>query len=428
MSYENKMATPSGGYLNTPDLIKNFEEINRAFEEFKSKNNQRLDGLKGDDVLLREEVDRIAADMASMKHTMESELLDQKRAAIFACGESYQHKSFESREYATKFEHYLRRGGTAAASELELAARKVPELKALSVGSNPDGGFTVLPFLDQQISNLSKLVSPIRQVAGVISVSTASLKTLINRRGTASGWVGETDGRAQTVASQFNEIEIPVQEIYANPATTQSLLDDSFVNIEQWISSEIADEFAQQEGLAFVSGSGLKKPRGFATQNMVADASWTFGNIGYVVTGASGAFAAAPNSGDVFYDAISALRPDYRANATWLLNRRTLSAIRKFKDSQGAYIWVPGLTAGQPDMIAGYPILECEDVPDIAASSFSIWFGDWRQGYLIVDRLGTRVLRDPFTAKPHILFYTTKRVGGAVKNFEAIKAIKFATS
>ncbi len=211
------------------------------------------------------------------------------------------------------------------------------------------------------------------------------------------------------------------------PAATQSLLDDSAVNIEEWLASEVQIAFAEQEGSAFITGDGIRKPRGFLAYDSVADDAWSWGKLGYLPSGADGAFHAS-NPQDALVDLVYALKAGYRANAQWVMNRTTQGEIRKFKDADGNYLWQPGLAAGQPATLLNFAITEAEDMPDIASDATALAFGDFRRGYLVVDRLGVRTLRDPYTRKPYVLFYTTKRVGGGVQNFEAIKLMRFAAS
>ncbi|MHA1523458.1 MAG: phage major capsid protein, partial [Alphaproteobacteria bacterium] len=202
---------------------------------------------------------------------------------------------------------------------------------------------------------------------------------------------------------------------------------DSAVDIDAWIASEVQIAFAEQESTAFVTGDGTNKPKGFLNYTNVADASWSWGNIGYLKTGVSGGFAAS-NQSDILVDLIYTLKAGYRANSHWVMNRKTQGEIRKLKDADGNYLWQPPAQAGGTATLMNFPIAEAEDMPDIAANSFSVAFGDFGQGYLVVDRRGIHVLRDPFTSKPYVLFYTTKRVGGGVQNFEAIKLLKFGTT
>jgi len=209
------------------------------------------------------------------------------------------------------------------------------------------------------------------------------------------------------------------------PAATQTLLDDSAVNIDEWIASEIDTVFAEQEGTAFVSGNGTTAPKGFLTYTKEEESDWEWGKLGFVLSGAAGAFAASDPS-DALVDLVYALKAGYRQNATFVMNRRTQAEVRKLKDDAGNYLWAPPATAGGQATLMGFPVAEAEDMPDIAANSFSIAFGDFRRGYLVVDRMGVRVLRDPYSAKPYVLFYVTKRVGGGVADFDAIKLMKFA--
>jgi HK97 family phage major capsid protein len=211
------------------------------------------------------------------------------------------------------------------------------------------------------------------------------------------------------------------------PAATASLLEDSAVNLDQWIAQEVEQVFAQQEGAAFVSGDGSNKPKGFLSYTAVDNGSWTWGNIGYIASGAAGAFAGS-NPADALIDLVYAVKAGYRQNGNFVMNRRTQAAVRKFKDTTGQYLWQPPAIAGGKASLMTFPVIEAEDMPDIAANSLSIAFGDFGRGYLVVDRAGVSVLRDPYTAKPYVLFYTTKRVGGGVQDFDAIKVMKFAAS
>jgi HK97 family phage major capsid protein len=216
-------------------------------------------------------------------------------------------------------------------------------------------------------------------------------------------------------------------ELYAMPAATATLLEDTAVNIDEWLAAEVEDAFAVQEGTAFVTGDGVNKPKGFLSYTTVANASWTWGNMGYLASGSAGAFPVS-NPSDVLVDLIYAVKAGYRQNATFVMNRKTQATVRKFKDSGGAYLWQPPAQAGGRASLMTFPVIEAEDMPDVAANSLSIAFGDFGRGYLVVDRTGVRVLRDPFTAKPYVLFYTTKRVGGGVQDFDAIKFVKFGTA
>jgi HK97 family phage major capsid protein len=251
----------------------------------------------------------------------------------------------------------------------------------------------------------------------------------VTQNGVTSGWASETATRPETATPTFNEIVPSFGELYANPAATQAMLDDAAFDVESWLANEIATEFAKAEGAAFVNGNGSNKPKGFLTAPTAAtgDATRPFGTLQHVASGVAGAFATS-NPQDKLVELVHALRAPYRQGATWVMNASTLSAIRKFKTTDGAFIWQAGLSAGQPDTLLGYPVVEAEDMPDIAANSLSIAFGNFKAGYLIAERTETNILRDPYSNKPYVHFYATKRLGGALINSEAIKLMKFAIS
>lgn len=299
----------------------------------------------------------------------------------------------------------------------------------MSVGSDPDGGYAVPSVLGAEIEKLERELSPFRQIARVIQVGTSAYKQLVNAGGISSGWVGETSSRPTTSTDQLKMISPPIGEIYANPAVTQQLLDDAYFDVESWLTSQIAEEFAVQEGDAFINGVGGLKPKGFLTGDISTDPDSTrlFGELQYMVTGVNGAFPAA-NPADKLIDLIQMLRPPYRQGAVFLMHTDTLTLIRKMKSGDGNYIWQPSLTAGAPSVLLGYPVIEDVNMPTPDTGSLSVAFGNFRRGYLITDRTGIRVLRDPFTNKPYVHFYTTKRTGGMLLNDQAIKLLKFGTS
>jgi HK97 family phage major capsid protein len=311
---------------------------------------------------------------------------------------------------------YLRRG-----SEVEL--------KSFSGAVAADGGYAVPKEIDAVIDAALKGISPIRAIANVVRVGSAGYRKLVTQNGVTSGWASETATRPETATPTFNEIVPSFGELYANPAATQAMLDDAAFDVEGWLASEIATEFAKAEGAAFVNGNGTNKPRGFlqAPTATTSDATRPFGTLQYIASGAAGAFVAA-NPQDRLVELVHAVRAPYRQGASWVMNASTLATIRKFKTSDGAFIWLPGLSAGQPDTLLGYPVVEAEDMPDIAANSLSIAFGNFKAGYLIAERTETNILRDPYSNKPYVHFYATKRLGGAVTNSEAIKLMKFALS
>ena len=399
--YETKSA---GG-----DVSAAFDEFMRAFEEFKETNDRRIGEIErrsGEDVVTAEKLARI-------DRTLDQLAVKSQRSplggGVVQTGHTLQHKQ--------AFEGYVRKGDVGKLGSLEG--------KALSVGSDPDGGYLVPEETETTINRALKDISPIRAIAGVRQVSGAVYKRPFAISGLDSGWVGETAARSQTATPTLSEIAFPTMELYAMPAATASLLDDSAVNIDEWLAEEVRIAFAEQEGTAFINGDGINKPKGFLTYPTVANASWTWGNIGTVSTGAAGAFPAS-NAGDVLIDLVYAVKSGYRANAHFVMNRATQAQVRKLKDADGGYLWQPSSEPGQSPTLLGFPVAEAEDMPDIAANSLSMAFGDFRRGYLIVDRVGIRVLRDPYSAKPYVLFYTTKRVGGGVQDFDAIKLLRFA--
>lgn len=324
----------------------------------------------------------------------------------------------EARNYRNALHVYLRKG-TATPGAV---------LNTLSVGSDPESGYWVLPDTSGRMIQKIYESSPIRQLADVQPISTDALTGPIDNGKIASGWVAEKGTRSETPTPQQGMWRIPAWEMYVEPKATQQLLDDSMVDPEAWIFNKSSEAFARDEATAFVTGNGSGKPRGFLDHAVVAtaDATRAWGSLQYIPTGASGAYDATIK-GDCLLDLVYALKTAYRTGATFFMSRATVGTTRKLKDGQGNYLWVPG-SAAQPATLHGYPVAEGEDMPTIAANSYSVAFGNFKIGYQIVDRLGTRVLRDPFTSKGFVLFYTTRRVGGDLLNSEAIKLLKFAAS
>lgn len=302
------------------------------------------------------------------------------------------------------------------------------ETKALSGNSGAEGGYAVPREIDARIDATLKAISPIRAIANVVKVGTSGYRKLVASGGVESGWAAETAGRPMTATPTFNEVAPPFGELYANPAASQAMLDDALFDVEAWLADEIAREFAAAEGAAFVSGSGINRPKGFLTAPTATtgDAVRAFGTLQVLATGAAGAFAANPE--EKLIDLVQALRAPYRQGASWVMNSATLARIRKFKTSDGAMLWQPSLAVGQPATLLGYPVVEVEDMPDIAANSTAIAFGNFQAGYLIAERGETQLLRDPYSNKPFVHFYATKRLGGMVSNSEAIKLLKFSAN
>ncbi|MFN4158508.1 MAG: phage major capsid protein [Gemmobacter sp.] len=319
------------------------------------------------------------------------------------------------------FDAYLRSGDDDALRGLVL------ESKALSTAVAADGGYLVDPQTADTIRSMLVATSSIRAIANVVQVEATSFDVLIDRSEVGSGWATETGAQTETATPLIERISIRLHQLSAMPKASQRLLDDSAFDVEGWLAGKIATRFIRAEAASFVSGDGVDKPKGFLLPPKVANASWTWGNIGYVPSGAAGDFPAT-NAADTIVNLVYALGAEYRANATFVMNSKTAGAVRKMKDADGRFLWSDGLQAGQPPILMGYPVLIAEDMPDIAANAFAIAFGDFRSGYTIAERPDLRILRDPFSAKPHVLFFATKRVGGDVTDFNAIKLLRFATS
>jgi HK97 family phage major capsid protein len=398
------------------DLALALDDVRYAFESYRATNDQRLaevESRAGVDPLTEEKLARIDAALDESRRRMDRVVLDRSRPTI---GQDTARDPLVH-EHKAAFASYIRSG--------EAGGLKRLEGKALSAGSGPDGGYLAPSTVEGEILRRLAAVSPIRALAAVRTISSGTYKKAFSTTGPASGWVAEAAARPQTGSPTLAELSFPAMELYAMPAATQTLLDDAIVNIDQWIAEEVESAFAEQEGAAFVNGDGVDKPKGFLAYPTVTEASWSWGNIGVLNTGVAGAFAAS-NPSDVLVDLVYALKAGYRQNASFVMNRKTQGVIRKFKDANGNYLWQPPASAGAPATLLGFPLVEAEDMPNLANNAISVAFGDFRRGYLVVDRAGVRILRDPYSAKPYVLFYTTKRVGGGVQDFAAIKGLKFA--
>ena len=406
--------------MDLQDLKDLLQKQGAAFEEFKRTNDDlikaKADGKSVES--LEAKLAKIDAELSKIADVKsEIEALEKRMNRPGAAGEQDKNKA----EYKAAFGKFMRKGDDNGLADLQR--------KAYNITTDADGAYAVPEELDRDI--LAKLVdvSPIRQIATVRTIGTSDYKKLVNVRGTASGWVDEDDARTATNSSQFAQVTPFMGELYAYPQATQQMLEDVFFNAEAWIGEEVATEFARAEGAAFVSGDGTKKPKGFLayTTAATADGSRAFGTLEHVATGVAADWAAS-NPQDILITLAYKLKAGYRANARWVMNKGILSEVRKWKGSDGQYIWRPGLEMGQPDTILGYQITEAEDMPAKGANALPVAFGDFSRGYLIEDRIGTSVLRDPYTNKPYVGFYTRKRLGGCVVDSEAIKVIKIAAA
>ncbi len=396
---ETKVATAANSY----------DDVLTAFESFKDANDERLDQIEkrmSADVITTEKVDRI-------NKALDELMLKSRRPVLGADAKA------EPTEHKKAFDTYVRKGESNGLAAIES--------KAMSVGSGQDGGYLVPAEVEAAIGRLLSKASPMRAIADVRQVSATLYKKPFNTTGASAGWIGEAASRPQTGSATLAELQFPTMELYAMPAATQALLDDSIVNLDEWIAREVEVVFAEQETDAFLNGDGITRPKGILAYTKVAQSAWTWGNTGYIPTGVAAAFAAT-NPTDKMVDLIYALKASYRQNARFMLSRATQALVRKFKDAQGNYLWQPAATADGSSMLLNFPVVESEYMPDITTDSFSMAFGDFKRGYLIVDRVGVRILRDPYSTKPYVLFYTTKRVGGGMQDFDAIKLMKFGVS
>lgn len=408
----------------SPAVKAGFDQIMHAFTAFRETSER-----KSQDYLTKAEAARIDATIQELKENINRELAAARRSGLEAKGGLPE----AAQTYRKSLDTYLRKGearlSVAQLKEQEMAAfTALDGVKAMAVNSEPDGGFMVMPSIETQIDQTIREFSPMRQVARVVTIGTDRYRKPVNIHGTNSGWVGEKTARPETSTSQLSMLEIPVQEMYANPSATQTMLDDGAFNVEQFIADEVAIEFAVQEGIAFINGDGVSKPRGLLDYGALDDSGSgvAWGSVGQVKTGVSADW---PTSGpaDILIDLIYRLKEGYRGGARFMMNRQVLADIRKFKDGQGNYLAGPALQDGSlVENIFGFPVSEAVDMPAKAAGSRSVAFGDFQRAYLIVDRVGIRVLRDPYTSKPNVFFYTTKRVGGGIANFEAVKFLTFS--
>ncbi len=371
-----------------------------AFEAYKEANDARMAEIESKgvaDTLLDEKLKKIdrRLDQLSLKAARPAD----GAPASEADGERSQ-----------AWSRYLRSGDESGLSRLDV--------KAFSAGTDDQGGYTAPPELDRLIEARLMQASPMRQIASVRQTSAGVYRKPVSL-GVGAAWAGEEDARTQSTTAGLSLLEFPAGELYSMPAATQTLLEDSYADIDEWLADEVEAAFSIQESAAFVSGDGDGKPKGFLDYTIVAEASHAWGQIGSV----AGDFTAA-DAGDQIIDLIQTPKSQFRSNGRFAMNRRTVAAVRKLKDADGRYLWRPGMN-GEAQTIFGYPVTELEDMPDIGTGNAAIAFGDFRRGYLIADRQGARVLRDPYSAKPYVLFYTTKRVGGGVQNFDAIKVMVF---
>jgi HK97 family phage major capsid protein len=429
-------------------VAESLDKIATTFEEYKKTNDARLEALKegkstADFDAKLSKMDEHMTSLSEAKSRLEK--LEAKLARPGIIHDSIKDaKSKEEVEHRNAFVNWVRdpqneetKAALAIAQkanqekrQLELKLQGVPERRAAQVVTSIGGagGFALPEVIERTIARLSVDISPIRQLATVRPVGSPDYKELFDANGATFEWLGETDPRSQTNTPDLREVVPTFGMASAKPHASEESLDDLFFNVEQWLIDSASEALGQGEGAAFISGNGVKKPTGIlAGPAPVAtnDLTRAFGTLQYI---ASGQAAAMPASLDVLYDMVYAVRARYRANAKWLTSKLVLSALRKYKDGQGQYLWQPSVVAGQPDLFMGYGITEAEDMPVVAANSFPLAFGDFKEGYLIVDRVGMRMTRDEITSPGFVKFYVRKRVGGCLRNTQAIKLLKIATA
>jgi HK97 family phage major capsid protein len=413
---------------NFTDTRSALEAINATVAEFKNSHTQQIAELKArgfSDPVLNDKVDRIAGTLAALEEKQARQALANRRAP--RGGETAYDPLSDAHSKA--FNAFIRKGQDSELIALERSQSFAPGRKAMTVGSDPEGGYTVPHELSARIATRLRDFTPIRQLANIIEISSDALEMISDRNEAEAAWVAETAARNETSTPLLGKVRIPVHEIAAQPKVSQKLLDDSSINIEEYIGQKVADRFARREADAFVNGDGIVRPRGFltATTSTNNDDTRTWGQLQYIASGAAGAFASS-SPADKLLDMVYSLKAAHLARAVWLMPRSVSAAIRKLKGGDGNYLWQTSLQTGQPPTLLGFPVFFAEDMPAMAANSLSLAFGDFQEGYTIVDRIGIRMLRDPYTDKPNVKFYTTKRVGGDIVNFDAIKLMKFATT
>lgn len=422
------------------------EKIGVAFEEYKAANDARLAEISkrgAADPLLEEKLKRID-DVLDAQGEIKKRLEQAETRAARPGGAGVAGAGNDTPEalaYRNAFLGWVRNPRDPRAEMKMRETAKAMQTRALGddmetratqtvTSTGSAGGFALPEIIERTIARLSVDISPIRQIATVRTVGSPDYKELFDVNGAAFEWVGETGTRSQSNTPDLAEVAPTFGTASARPRASEESLDDLFFDVENWLVTSAAEAMAQGEGLAFVSGNGTNRPTGFLagpTPVTTADASRAFGTLQYI---ASGQAAALPTSADLFYDIIYALRARYRANARWVTSKAILSALRKYREGSGtgAYLWQPSLSAGQPETFCGFGITEAEDMPAVAANVFPLAFGDFREGYLIADRVGMRMTRDEITLPGFVQFYIRKRVGGRIRNSQAIKLLKIATT
>lgn len=410
-----------------PEIIDVLNEVGSTIKELRDRVDKLEGGVKDASGYDKEVIDRIqkalnSLDAIKVDHektkAMEASIkeLEEHIALLKSTGAGASGVTPEAKAHAEAFDKYFRKNrGAESLGELQVQA-------GLSTSSDPDGGFTVPVEVETTIDRIATAVSTFRNLAGSMTIGTDSYTKLVNVGGATAGWVGEQDARTETDTPTLVEILINVMEEYAYPFTTQKLLDDSRIDIATWLGNEVAIEFNDQEAEAFITGNGVKQPKGILSQTMVANSSYAWGKVGFTTSGA----AAALDDPDRLITFTGTLKPTYRNGAGYIMAESTQETIRTMKLGTGEYIWRPGLSEGAPNTLFGKPVAIDDFMPVIASGAFPIAYGNFKRAYLILNRQGIRVLRNPYATMGKVGFYTTRRIGGGVVNYEAYKVLKIA--
>lgn len=401
-----------------------FADLNKAFAEFKSANDDRIKQIEtkgAADTLTLEKVDKINAEITKLSDQLKEV---EKLAARPPAAEGDARP--EAKEHKQLFGQMLRTPGKGENFRKADDLRAL-EKKALNTQSDPDGGYLVPEEVDRNINRIAQSVSVMRQVAQVVSIGSNNFKKFVTKSGASSGWLGEGGTVTETNTPTIAELTFVPGKMYAEPRSTEEMLADAGFDIESWLADEVGISFGETEGQAFFDGNGVGRPRGLTSYTNIADASWAWGKIGFIASGQA-ATMATEDPGDQFINVQDALKVKYQPNAQWMMSRPILSKVRQFKDDQDNYLWQPGLQLGAPSTLLGKPVVTDDFFTAAeAANAYVAAYGDFRQAYLIVDRAGISVLRDPYTTRGYVKFYTTKRVGGGIQNYEAVKLLKCAS-
>ncbi len=398
------------------DVQNTLDDLARTFEEYKSTQDNRLANLERNrpvDALDEEKLARLDASLETAEKRLKQMDAFASRPPVETSADL-----FSNHQHA--FMDYIRKG---LDTPLHLY-----EKKALSTTADRDGGYLVPSGLHERLYATLQATSVMRSLASVRQISTSALELLIDKDAMDAGWVTETQDRPETRTPELAKIRIPVHEMYAKPRATQKLLEDALLNVEEWLSQKIAQKIASMENTAFIRGTGENSPKGILAYETAQRADWVWGRLEEIKTGENGDFA--EGVGEIqLQDTFFSLKPPYLPGSSWLMSRAAQARIRRLKDAEnGRYLWEPPLAGVMTPTLLGYPVIVSDDMPPLVPGepSKAIVFGNFKEGYQIVDRSEIRVLRDPYSAKPYVEFYTTRRVGGDVLNFEALKVVNFS--